>query len=248
MTVAPAVLDVELSLGLAVTSRCCKEDLEVDPDTPLEELAATDDVVAKFVELRGQREEGQEAVQSVHGPIPVFSLHAGRFRAATCWDRKNQAVWLLASRIHRGGERSDSYNYFAALAGKDQLFPTEADYGRLFRRRNAAAVPLIVSRMRATLFEAREDSPRPQTVLLPGGVVVTVLVTLHEESEELPTAAEELWLSVHTDGLQPGWLPIIQAAITVDQGENPFEYRQDFPGRAPDRRELRFRIFQEVRE
>jgi hypothetical protein len=240
-------IDLDVRLGLAVTGRCCREDLDANPDATLEKLASASPLVAKFVSLRGLLEEGQETVRSIHGALPVYSLHAGRFRGATCHDRPNQAVWLLAAGYHRSGDRSDAYRFFATLHANGKLFPTEDDYVRLFERRNSLAVPLITSRVRAALFEAREDSPRPQSVLLPGGVVVTILVSLREASGELP-AVDEIWLAVSTEGLQPGWLPLIQAAISIDQGHRTFEYREDFPNRGPNRRELRFRFWRETPE
>jgi len=247
MASAPTAIDIEVGLGLAVTARCCGEDLRADPEASLDELVESHPVVDKFVTVRGAHEDGQETIRSIHGPLPVFSLHAGRMRGATCSDRGHQVVWLLAAGIHRGGDRKDAYRVIEQLHAGGRLFPSEDDYRRLFRRRNAAAVPLIVSRMRAVTFAARDDPGRAQSVLLPGGVVASVLIEPRAEQGELP-AVEEMWLSVTTEGLQPGWLPVIQGAVSIGDDPRQFEYTQDYPGRGPDRLELRFRYWQEVAE
>jgi hypothetical protein len=237
-TLAPT--DLEVLAGLAVTERCCREDLGEDSDKPLDEIASRQPIVDKFISLRSRDEEGQEALRAItDGPFPVFTLHAGRERGITAPDRRNSVVWLLGTGVHRGGHRSDSYAQFVRLNDRDKLFPTAADYERLFLRRNAEMLPVLLSRLSATLSAARQHQSEPQTVLLPGGLVVSLLAS-QSQPDELGAATETLWLAVAVRGLPPGWLSIIQAALTPGYEEPPWEYVQTFPGRGPDRSELRF--------
>jgi hypothetical protein len=238
---------IEALLGLAITERCCLKDLGEDPDEPLEAIAARQTVVAKFIELRSQVAEGQELIESIDGRLPVFSMHSGRQRAATAHDKKNAVVWLLASSVHRGGDRSDAYAHFERLESRHSLFPTEADYERLFRRRNAEAIPLMLSRIAATAAAAREAPAQPQTVLLPGGLTVTLLLD-REPPGELEESVEQMWLAVSTQGLAPGWLALIFGTLTPGPEPDRWEYMPDIPGRPPDPQELCFRCWHEVSE
>ena len=244
-TIAPR--DLEALLGLAITERCCVHDLDEDPREPLEAVAARQNIVAKFIALRSQDAEGQERIQSLRGPLPVFSLHVGQRRAATAPDTVNAVVWLLGSCRHREGDHSDSYRYFERLNDRGRLFPSEEDYERLFERRNAQAIPLMLSRVAATLASARETPGQEQCVLLPTGVTVALMVD-REPPGEMDETVEQIWLAVGAHGLAAGWLSLIQGALTPGPESKPWSYVREFPGRPPDHRELRFHFWHEVDE
>jgi hypothetical protein len=245
VTLAPT--DLEVLLGLAATERCCVGDLDEDPDEPLEAMAARKAIVAKFIALRSREPEGQERIRSIDGRLPVFSLHAGRWRGATAPDKVNAVVWLLGGSVHRDGDHSDSYPHFERLNSRDRLFPADADYERLFERRNAQAIPLMLSRVAATLVAARETPGQTQTVLLASGLTVGVLVD-REPPGEMDETVEQIWLAVSSQGLTPGWLGLIQGALTPGPEKEPWTFVKDFPGRGPDHRELRFHCWHEVNE
>jgi hypothetical protein len=240
-TLAPT--SVEFLPHLGVTERCCAEDLKEDPDAALSEIAEQHAIVAKFIELRSLTVPGQETIRAIRGPAPVFSLHAGRQRGGTVADSQHKVVWLLASQTHREGDRSDAYAHIERLHARGALFPTETDYMRLFKRRNAEVVPLMLSRAMATLERAREHPDVAHTVLLPGALTMSLLV--REERDE-SGEYEQLWLALDPRALEDKWLVLIQAALTSDENVAPWEYTKDFPGRGPDRHELRFTCRHEV--
>jgi hypothetical protein len=246
-TLAPAEgLESGVRSLLAITERCCKEDLGVDPELSLEAVAKRHQIARKFVELRTASPIGQETIRSLRGTAPVFSLHAGEERGATVADAEYQVVWLLATGIHREGDRRDAYAHFKRLFDRDVLFPTEADYESLFERRNAATLPVLLSRVSATYARAREYPLQPQTVLLPGAVTLTVLVA------PMPgdglAEVEQIWMALNPRSLPKKLLPLIQAALTPGASQQPWQWVQDFPDRPPDRTELRFTCWYEVKE
>jgi hypothetical protein len=243
-TLAPSDLGFLPHLG--VTERCCADDLKEDPDERLPAIADRNAIVQKFIALRSLTNQGQETIRSIRGPFPVFSLHAGRQRGATATDSEHSVVWLLASQTHRGGDRSDAYSHFERLNARDLLFPTEADYIRLLERRNAEVIPVLLSRVSATLARAQERPREAHTVLLPEGLTMTLFVEPMAGSEL--GEVERLWMALDTQSLQSGWLTLIQAALTPGAGTQPWEYTQDFPTRPSDRRELRFKCWYEVHE
>lgn len=247
MSTAVAPTAIESLVGLAVTERCCSDDLKESRDEALDVMAKRHAIVEKFVTMRSQLAEGQETIRSIRGPLPVFSLHAGRQRGATAHDRTNSVVWLLGTKTHRADDRrKDSYPWLERLHAKGRLFPNEADYERLIRRRNEQAIPVLVSRLAAALAAARDAAGEPQTVLLPGGIAVTVMA-LQEPQEEL-AVLEQIWLAVDPRGLPPGWLAIIQAALSPDPETGAWQYTADFPGRPRRSSELRFEFWREVQE
>jgi hypothetical protein len=238
-TVAPT--SQQLLANLAVTGRCLSEDLGEQPDGDLLDLAERHPIVRKFVELRSlpesdqQSQEGQETLRAIKGPAPVFTLHAGRVRGATVADADNKAIWLLAAGTHRGGDRDDAYARIVRLAQRSRLFPTSEDYTRLFARRNAEVVPAMLARVTAALALARAYLGKTHTVVLPGAVILSVRAGEGPEED-----TERLWMAVDPRGLERSWLPLIQAALTPGDSDEPWHYTSEFPDRGADRRELRF--------
>jgi len=245
---AQELVETETELGLAVTARCRSEDLDIAEWTPLGDLCATHPVVSKFVELRSADPTGQEHLRGVRFALPSYSLHAGRFRGITCPDEEYAVVWLVHAGVHRSQDRSDPYRAAVALNDRGRLMPTEDDYRRLFERRNELAVPMLVSRLTATLAEARSRQNAHQSVLLPGGVTVSLCVTVEPMDDDYGQV-EAIWLSVQKRGLQSGWLEVILATLSVDgRDDRPWHQTPEFPGRGHDRTELRFRFWQETAE
>jgi hypothetical protein len=233
-------------LGLAVTQRCCEHDLRTDPDAPIDRLADDHAIVRKFVQLRSQDPTGQEPLRSVRGPFPLFTLHADRMRGTTGFERSHAVVWLLGCATHRSGDRADSYEHFERLDQRGQLFPVEADYERLFARRSAQTVPIMLSRVVATLEQARTAAGQCQTVLLPGGVSMTLLV-LYQQGRELKPI-EQIWMGIDVKSLPTNWLPLILATLSPGEEVESWQYTREFPGRGPDQLELRFSYWHELQD
>ena len=105
---------------LRITSRC-----ETDLADLGEEAAAA--IVEKFTELRSQAPASGEVIAGLRQRL-CASLHAGRFRAVTWYEREQEIVWLLAAGIHRADSREDAYNQAIALEQAQHLYPTDEDY------------------------------------------------------------------------------------------------------------------------
>ena len=108
---------------LRITSRC-----ETDLADLGEEVAGA--LVEKFTELRAQAPASGEVIAGLQQRL-CASLHAGRYRAVTWYDREREIVWLLAAGIHRADSREDAYNQAIALEHTHHLYPTDDDYARL---------------------------------------------------------------------------------------------------------------------
>jgi hypothetical protein len=103
--------------------------------SPFETLRPENSVIDRFFERRQDDEEGGEGgerIQQVRSR-PVFSLHSGRTRGATWFDKSKPpqaVVWLLGAELHdeRHKGRTDAYDIFGQLDRSGKLFPTETDY------------------------------------------------------------------------------------------------------------------------
>lgn len=107
---------------LRITSRC-----DADLADLGEEAAAA--IVEKFTELRGKAPASGEVIAGLDERL-CASLHAGRYRAVTWYDREREIVWLLAAGIHRADSREDAYNQAIALEQAQHLYPTDEEYVR----------------------------------------------------------------------------------------------------------------------
>ncbi len=103
-----------------ITARC-EEDLAAIE--PAEALALID----KFAEVRSQAPEAGDLINDLT-VRPCYSLHSGRYRAATWYDATHDAVWLLAVGLHRSGERDDFYAVAVNHEQAGRLYPTPDDY------------------------------------------------------------------------------------------------------------------------
>lgn len=237
--------------ALAVTKRCAREDLEERRSLTFAELAAKYPVVRKFAHLRSQQPRGREVIQSLRTTIPIWSLHYGRHRAATMEDKAYDVVWLLAVAKHAEGDREDSYEHFKRLHASNRLLPSEADYEELIRRRNAEVIPALMAQLANGLEVARAQPGVPHSVLLPLGIVATVAVERLMEADPVGEVRglEEVWVALARDQLRRkvGWvLPAVLSSLASSMDHGDWEQVEAFPGRARDRRELRYRVLQDV--
>lgn len=135
---------------LRITARC-EADLNTLEDVDAEAL------VDKFFELRGQAPDAGEPVAGPQQRI-CKSLHAGRYRAVTWYDREHAVVWLLTAGIHHADSREDAYSLAIALEQAGRLYPTGAD--------DAA---LVIDEQRMRLQQEAHDLARLRNQLLQAG-------------------------------------------------------------------------------
>jgi len=201
-------------LFLRVTVRCLDEDLDgttaSDAKRPVEQLEP--DLVGKFVAMRSQDPTGTEKVQPLQNAQEVYTLHAGRWRGATWHDRENNAVWLLAGRLHRSGAPDDAYPYFKGLDADERLLPTEGDYELLFLAQARSFANDVMDQAPSIIDEARRRSPAEVEAVL-GAVPISVAVVAEDGMEFVYLA---VMMSGWTeDGPEPpaNWTAILWAAF-----------------------------------
>jgi hypothetical protein len=120
-----------------ITARCFRHcfGFRVEPPYDFEAYASENSVIETFFAKRRNDEnggEGGELIKSVK-TRPVFSLHVGKTRAATWFERDRPPqgiVWLLGAEDHdeRHKGKTDAYDRFAALDQAGELFPAAVDY------------------------------------------------------------------------------------------------------------------------
>jgi hypothetical protein len=211
---------------LRITARCCRDDLGVDPDkVSVTELKSKWKIVGKFVDIRSSLPDGQEPFRSAPGSN-VFTLHSGRQRGATWYDREYRVVWLLGFGTHREGDRDDSYNRIELLEERHQLMPTVEDYEALIRDRQAQLIPTMVAEVRTLLGRARSTPGQVHSTLLNCGVAVRLYVErLIEEDQGL----EEFHLAISTKYLERRWLSTIRTALWPEGPNANWEFSNRFP-------------------
>lgn len=235
---------------LAVTRRCARDDLGERSNRSFEELVARHKIVEKFAQLRSQRADGQEIIQSLRAGVPIWSLHFARMRAATIEDRVLDVVWLLATWTHRAGDRDDAYDYFKRLHDADVLLPSEEDIVAVIERRNAAVMTTLVTRLLDALEIARQEPSVPHTLLLPQAITLTILVERVMDPDLIGDVlgVEEIWIALRRSELAPrhGLIEVILGALSTGAADQIWELGPDFPGRDRDPSELRYRLLQDV--
>ncbi len=152
---------------LSATCRCLTEDLGLAPeacDRPIVDLVGAHQVIADFVERRSAHPIGTETIQALLPTLVAYSLHSGRYRAATWHHEAAGIVWLLAARWHEQGSADDSYPYFEQLLRNGRLLPTRADVERVvdqrrptFARALSDDVPCLRQRAIAHPGQIEED-------------------------------------------------------------------------------------------
>ncbi len=128
----------ESAWTLGATYRCLTEDLDQAPaaaDRPIAELAGEHQVIADFVKKRAEQPVGIETIRGLLPKLVAYSLHSGRYRAATWHHVAAGIVWLLAAHWHEAGSADDSYPYFERLLHSGRLLPTRPDVERVVDQR-----------------------------------------------------------------------------------------------------------------
>lgn len=162
--------------------------------------------------MRSQDPNGTEKVQPLQNASEVYTLHAGRWRGATWYDRENNVVWLLAGRFHRSGAANDAYPYFKGLDADGRLCPTEEDYELLFREQARSFADDVLHQAPRIMEEARRRSPEEVKAVL-GTVPVSVAVEREDGMEFIFLAV--MMTDWTEDGPEPpaNWTTILWAAF-----------------------------------
>jgi len=155
------VSDTEPSRILAATCRCLTEDLSFPPadcERPITELAGRHQVVADFIKKRTGSPIGTEPpIRSLlRKKVSAYSLHGGRYRAATWHHEKAGTVWLLAARWHEQGSPDDSYPSFESLLDAGRLLPTREDVARVVESRRLTFERALIDQVPGIRAEALE--------------------------------------------------------------------------------------------
>jgi hypothetical protein len=215
-------------------TRRARQDLGIDDSAPVgldaRELVGAHPLVTAFAERRGRHPEGQEAIQLRVSRAIVHSLHAGRWRGLTWWERDEDTVWLLGAGYHRSGERGDVYAVLKQRDLSDVLFPTEQDYldhepdPSHFAERLAEDAPRLRS---AGLL-------RPGTEVIDeigGALEIGLFVLVLEENG---VRLQETWLSFRMPPKAevppyPEWLNAAIAALLPEAEVTDLEFGLPFP-------------------
>lgn len=156
---------------LRLTLNAC-EDLGLDCDTPLVELAEQHALVRSFLAMRSQDVDGQETTQLPRSKQVVFNLHGGRWRGLTWWDAAAGVVWLLGAGYHRSGASDDVYELLKARDKAGGLFPSEEDYLTLEpTKATAEAFATDVMDRGPDVAEAAVKSPDTEIRTVFGGIL-----------------------------------------------------------------------------
>lgn len=227
-----------------VTLRCWRDDLKEAPRDLCGE-AETNQALRKLCTFCTLQPAGTERLQAITdfwiGKVPI----GNQYRIVTWHDREFDIVWLLGFGLKLGGERRNVYEQIAALHERGDLLPTVDDYEIYFRDRDSRAIPRMIFELQALLTRARRDSPYPRSTLIAGLVHVTVVVENLAEAGD--AAYEEVYVSMSTRNLQPGWLDVIRAALLPTVDPRAWEFARVVPGLdASGAGELRFRHFHDL--
>ena len=162
---------------LSTTCRCLTEDLGLAAeacDRPITELVDAHQVITDFVKRRGAHPIGTETIQALLPTLVAYSLHSGRYRAATWHHEGAGIVWLLAARWHEQGSVDDSYPYFERLLRNGQLLPTRADVQRVVDQRRPTFARALFDEVPRIRQRAVEHPGRIQEGVIGGRVRVRV--------------------------------------------------------------------------
>ena len=194
------------------------------------ELTGRHQVIDDFIKKRADSPVGTEPpIRSLlHKKVTAYSLHSGRYRAATWHHEKPGIVWLLAARWHEQGSRDDSYPYFEGLLDADRLLPTRED------------VELVVNSRRLTLErELIEQVPgiRGEAVNEPGvireaviGGRIRVRVVYENGDSGLLSVAIGNRLIPGEMTVPPEWSIQVLAALFLGLPLADVEYTDEFAG------------------
>lgn len=157
---------------LSATCRSLREDLGFhadDCELPIEDLA-TNQFIASFIEKRRSSPVGQEIIQELAPRLIAYSLHVGRYRAATWHHETLAVVWLLAAAIHRDDSPRDAYHYFAQLQRAGRILPSRDDIGRILRDRAASFARSLLEDIPRLRHEAQRHPNEVHEAIIGGRV------------------------------------------------------------------------------
>jgi hypothetical protein len=229
------VSDTGTSWALAPTCRCLTEDLDLLPadcERPVVELVGRHRVVADFNKKRTDNPIGTEPPigSLLRKKVPAYSLHSGRYRAATWHHERAGIVWLLAARWHEQGSPDDAYPYFESLLDAGRLLPTREDVARVVNSRRLTFERALVDRVPGIRSEALEQPGVVRDAVIGGRIRVRVV---YENGE-----SGILWVAV-VNRLIPGdmpvpseWLVQVLAAFFPGVPLAEIEYTEELAGRA----------------
>ena len=188
-----------MATRLRVTARCLEEDLGLPRDyacLDAELFESRCEPVRKFVSMRGTDPNSGEPIESLSPRTAFRSLHTGRGRAATFYDKVHDVCWLLAwDPYHADGDPDDVYEYFGRLDSAKVLRPSKEDVDQLvapaigaalFRQAEIAGGLLVLN--------ARSEPAKSVCWTLADGVGIRIML-------------EVVW--DERDGLEQGWLGIL---------------------------------------
>lgn len=165
---------------LGTTCRCLTEDLKLGAElcnVPITELADRADahqVITDFVKKRSVHPIGSERINALLPTLIAYSLHSGRYRAATWHHEAAGIVWLLAAGWHEEGSADDAYPYFERLLGDGRILPTREDVEHVvYRRRFTFERALLTEAPRLRQF-ARDAAGVIQDGVIGGRIRVRV--------------------------------------------------------------------------
>lgn len=145
-----------------MTSRCLRDDLGLPAEYVARDarhFCAEHESLQTFVAKRsGAPDEGEPALHmGAHGLIKT--LHVGRARAITAYDRERDVCWLLAyGETHAKGEKRDAFNDFEALFERGELMPSAEDFETLYHLTTAAQIDSL-KELSAELYEEARANP-----------------------------------------------------------------------------------------
>lgn len=163
--------------ALSATCRCLTEDLDLASDAcdrRIEDLADAHRVIADFVKKRGAHPIGNETIQALLPTLVAYSLHSGRYRAATWHHEAAGIVWLLAAHWHEQGRADDAYPYFERLLHQGHIWPTRADVERIVKRRRSTFEGALLDDVPRLRRAALDQPGRLQEGIIGGRVRVRV--------------------------------------------------------------------------
>lgn len=195
-------------------------------------LATRHRVIADFIKKRTDSPIGTEPpIRSLlRKNVPAYSLHSGRYRAATWCHEKAGIVWLLAARWHEQGSPDDSYPYFERLLDAGRLLPTQEDVTQVVESRRLTFERALIDQVPAIRGEAL-DRPGEVRDAIVGGRIRIRLVYENGETGILSVAIANRLLpgEMHVPA---EWVVQVLAAFFPSIPLAEIEYTDELAGRA----------------
>lgn len=203
-----------------------------DCERPITELAGRHQVVTDFVRKRADTPIGTEPpIRSLlRKKVPAYSLHSGRYRAATWHHEKAGIVWLLAVRWHEQGSLDDSYRYFESPVDAGRLLPTREDVARVVEGRRLTFERALIEQVPAIRAAALERTGEVYEAIL--GRRLCVRVVYENGDSGILSVAVTNRLIPGEMYVLPEWLVQVLAAFFPGVPLADFEYSGELAGGA----------------